>query len=94
MQALQRVRIGAVLVAQPSQAAQVQAVLLQVAGHILPRHAIHVHHRQDALGHSILEALHVRAAKRREARVAWKGEPGCKARGQGLPAPAARHETR
>lgn len=30
---------------------------LQVRGHILPRHALHIHHRQDALGHGVLQAL-------------------------------------
>lgn len=30
---------------------------LQVGGHVLTRHALHIHQRQDALGHRILEAL-------------------------------------
>lgn len=38
-------------------ALEVQAVLLQVAGHILPRHAIDVHHLQDHLGDGIVHSL-------------------------------------
>ena len=38
-------------------ALEMKSVFLQVAGHILPRHAIDVHHAQDRLGDSILQPL-------------------------------------
>ena len=38
-------------------ALQVQAILLQMARHILARHAFHIHQLQDGLRHSILHSL-------------------------------------
>ena len=35
-----------------------QTVLLEVAGHILPCHALHIHQLQDLLGYCVLETLH------------------------------------
>ena len=39
------------------EAPELLAVLLQVAGHVLPRHAVHIHQLQDRLGHSVLDPL-------------------------------------
>ncbi len=36
---------------------QVQAVFLQVAGHVLPRHSLHIHQLQDCLWHRMLHTL-------------------------------------
>ena len=46
------------LTAPRLKAPELLAVLLQVAGHILPCHAVHVHELQDRFGHSVLDPLH------------------------------------
>lgn len=40
-----------------SEPLQVQAVLLQMAGHVLPRHSLHVHQLQDRLWNRMLHPL-------------------------------------
>ena len=52
------------------QALEPDAVLLQVAGHVLTSHALHVHQRQDCLGHGLPQALHDRTPDRQQSRQA------------------------
>lgn len=54
---LQCLRAGLSVGGVASQLLEVQAILLQVAGHVLTRHSIHIHQLKNGLGHSILDAL-------------------------------------
>ena len=55
---LQSLRASLGIRREPSKLLQVQAILLQMAGNILSRHAIHIHQLQDCLRNSILDTLH------------------------------------
>ncbi|OQU88265.1 hypothetical protein SORBI_3003G443601 [Sorghum bicolor] len=46
---------GRPLVGEPLHPLHVQPVLLQVAGHVLPRQPFHVHQLHDGLGHRVLD---------------------------------------